>query len=123
MRILFLALFFSLGAYAQQAYTIHCNYVFMVMPTADITLDVAQDGQLATSALIKMGAGDAGHKETITPEVLAPGEMIHAWISKEKPENTIEMIVYNQVQPQGHSKLTNHNVPFAQDMWGTCEIQ
>jgi hypothetical protein len=99
---------------------INCDYAFMGYPTAKIAVSVFDDGSLSPSALIEMQGKT--HKETLTPAAVAAGELVHAWISKERPENAIELIIYQEPRAQGQSVAINHNVPAGQEMWGACKF-
>lgn len=99
---------------------INCEYSFMGYPTAKITLSIFDDGTLSPSALIDMQGRT--HKETLSPVERAADELVHAWISKESPQNAIELIIFQQPQAQGQSVIINHNVPAGKEMWGTCKF-
>lgn len=57
----------------------------------------------------------------LSVETAAEGELLHAWLSKESADNSVEMIIFNEPQKLGRSKVTNHHVPIGQDMWGDCQ--
>lgn len=97
---------------------VHCDYVFMNVPMSSVEIMVYDDGEPASSVQVTMQGST--HKETATPEVRAADEFVHVWISKEKPENTIEMVVYNTKRTEGQSKIVNHQMPIAKEIWGEC---
>ena len=119
------SLFFSLfslvsSAQAEPNWAIHCDYSYDQMPTSSVELSLLPDGHFGNSARISM-QGQI-HFESFTEEAAAAGERVHGWLSKESQDNQIEVVVYLQPTAQGQSKMTNHHVPFAQDMWGTCKF-
>ncbi len=95
-----------------------CQYNFMGAPTAGVRMSVDANGKPGISAEITMSGRT--HKETVTPAELQDGQFAHVWLSKENPNNAIEMIVYRQPQANGNSVLINHNVPINKEMWGEC---
>ncbi len=113
-----LLLLFALPAFASDEVLVQCDYAFMGVPTSKVQFSVYK-GELGSSVSVTMPNG-ATHKETLTPEKLGADEFMHGWISKENPQNTIEIIVYQEAKSQGQSVLINHNVPIGKEMWGTC---
>ena len=101
--------------------SITCDYAYMTMPTSSITLEVLPDGHIGDSVLIKMPGG-ATHRESFTEVEKAEGEMLHGWLSKENPENEIELVIYKETQPKGRSRITNNKMPFEKDIWGNCQF-
>ncbi|MGZ3721380.1 MAG: hypothetical protein ACXVA9_00535 [Bdellovibrionales bacterium] len=99
--------------------TISCSYQIYGAPYAAVAFSIFDDGRLDNSAQITM-TGAAMHKETLTADTAKSDEFVHAWISKESPQNQIELIIYNSPQPQGRSKIVNNQVPFGKEMWGDC---
>ncbi len=95
-----------------------CDYAYLGMPTTSIEALIYTDGSPAPT--VKVSMQGRTHQETATREVLAADEAAHLWISKENPENTIEMVIYRADRPNGNSVLINHNVPFGKEMWGKC---
>lgn len=103
------------------AMTITCAYQFVSFEFATVRARLDQNGTLAPSVdVIRQGQS---HSESATPAPLAAGEMLHLWISKEVPDNTVEMIVYSQAQPNGRSVLINHSMPIAKEIWGECTFE
>jgi len=98
-----------------------CSYAFMGAPMAEVELGLKADGSPESSAHITMHG--KSHFESVTPEKLGPDELVHAWISKENPENTIEMVVYRTRSPKGQSKLVNAKMPMAKEVWGDCAFK
>lgn len=103
----------------QSILTISCSYSIYGAPYATVAFSIYEDGRLDNSAQITM-TGGVSHKETLTADPEKAGEFVHAWISKESPQNQIELVIYNTPQPQGRSKIVNHQVPIGQEMWGEC---
>lgn len=113
-------LFWTVMAKAEPAHIIDCNYQFMGTPFSRVQIGVSSDG--VPDDFVTIIVQGQSHIESFTPVALADGELLHGWLSKEAPENTVEMIVYEEMQAQGQSKLVNHNVPFAKEVWGTCSF-
>jgi hypothetical protein len=88
-------------------------------PVCSIDLSIQQDGHLGPKA--RIFAEGATHLEPFTEDPLAPGEKFHGWLSKSDVNNRVELVIYDQATPQGNSKITNHQVPFGRDIWGTCK--
>jgi hypothetical protein len=105
-------------AAAAPNWTIHCDYAFMGAPMSSVDLETLPDGRFGPAARISIQG--ATHLESYSEEAPAPGELAHGWISKESPENRIELVIYREPTPQGRSKLVNHQVPFGQEVWGGC---
>lgn len=114
-----IALLFT-SFYATADTTLNCSYAYMNVPMTDIELLIYADGEPASSVQVTMGPGTPTHKESVTPEVRAADEFVHLWISKEKPENAIEMIVYTSKKSEGQSVIINHQVPLGSHVWGNC---
>lgn len=112
------AAFSVVPAFAADDVHVKCDYAYMGFPTSTVEVTLFSGSKLSSSVTVTMQG--SSHKESLTEEVKADGEYLHGWISKENPQNTIELIVYKVPQADGQSKLVNHNVPIAQDMWGTC---
>lgn len=110
-------LFFPVFAFGDDIH-VKCDYAYMGFPTSSLEFTIFNGSKLSSSVTVTMQG--SSHKETLTPEQTAAGEYVHGWISKENPQNTVELIVYEVPQKDGQSKLINHNVPIAQEMWGTC---
>lgn len=119
MRILaFTILFASFSAYAETKIT--CDYGFMGAPFTKIAVVLYDDGTPASSVEITPTGAMSPQKESATPEVLGENELVHLWISKERPQNTIEMVVYRNKTAEGQSKIVNENIPVGKVMWGEC---
>lgn len=118
MKRLILLLAFVIGSSASADTQVICSYSYMGYPTAKITVSISDEGAPSPSALIDMQGKT--HKESLTGVEKAPDELLHGWISKESPDNAIELIIYQQPKAQGQSVAINHNVPAGQEMWGTC---
>lgn len=101
-----------------QGKTTHCDYKYMGVDFTVVDLMIYENGEPASSADVQMYGRTT--KVPVTREVKAEGEDIHVWLDKDRPGNEVEMIVYKDRQPEGDSKLTNHNVPIGQDVWGEC---
>jgi hypothetical protein len=100
------------------AWNLKCDYVFYQVPFSTVELEVHPDGTLAPAARITMQG--ASHLESFTAEAPAAGEKLHGWISKESEQNKIELVIYAERTSQGDSKITNHQMPMGQDVWGSC---
>ncbi|MBX3020606.1 MAG: hypothetical protein KF799_02925 [Bdellovibrionales bacterium] len=120
MLHLFLALIASAFAQTNTRYT--CQYAYMGMSAARVELLVYADGEPAASALISIGNSRDAHKESVTPEARGEDELVHVWISKEKPDNAVEMIVYQNRKSNGGSVIINHNIPIGKEIWGDCTV-
>jgi hypothetical protein len=105
----------------EQARVLHCDYKYMYMPAAQLELGFWSNNEPQTSLALAFGIGGVSQKQTFTPGPLAENEMAHGIISKEAPSGAIELIIYSQPQPQGDSRLINHN--FSQEFWGTCHYK
>lgn len=117
-KLLLVLSLFSVAASADTR--VVCNFSYMTVPMATVTMTLAENGTPNSKATINMQG--ATHQESVTPDVLTSDEFIHIWLSKENPDNAIEMIVFRHPTSQGQAELINHNVPFAQDMWGGCAM-
>ena len=117
-HLLLLPLLYSLNPAAAEMTDIACDYKFMGVDMARVEVAVDENGRPDSSVQVTMQG--RSHKETATPEVLAADEFLHLWISKENPENTIEMVIYKARRAEGRSKLVNHNVPIGKEVWGEC---
>lgn len=119
MKTIIALLFLSVSAWADEGeLTITCNYKYLGYPASSVTVVAYPDGSLSSSALVDMQGRT--HKETLTAEALGDGEFVHAWLSKESADNSIELIIYSTAQVEGQSKLINHHVPIGQELWGNC---
>src|SRR5262245_15064545 len=88
---------------------------------AKLEFEMDAEGRLSEWISVTMPAGNP-HQETLTAEPLAAGEKVHAWISKENPQNAIEFITYSEMKAKGDTVIINHNVPFGKEVWGTCAV-
>jgi hypothetical protein len=121
--ILFLihaAFFCATSAHADGSRALVCSYSYSVMQLAEVAFSVHPDGTIDNRAKITM-SGQA-HYEVLTQVPAQPGEWIHAWLSKNDPKNSIELVVTSGAAPNP-SKIINHNVPFGQEMDGSCAVQ
>lgn len=113
-----LLLFALSTAWASEGIQIRCDYKFMGMDTSSVVVTQNGEGEYSTSAEIIMQG--KSHFESFTVEAAKDDELLRGWLSKESPQNSIEMVIYKEPQKLGRSKLTNHHVPIAKDMWGDC---
>jgi hypothetical protein len=117
-----LILIISILPFSARASTqISCNYTYQSFPFASVALSLASDGTPVSPAHVTEQG--VTHTESVTPDIVASGEVAHVWLSKEVAANAVEMIVYAQATANGQSELINHNVPMGQDVWGTCSIE
>ncbi len=119
MKTIVALLLMSVSAWADEGdLVITCNYKYLGFPTSSVTVVAYPDGSLSSSALVDMQGRT--HKETLTAESVGSGEFLHAWLSKESADNSIELIIYSTPHVEGQSKLINHHAPMNQEMWGDC---
>jgi len=107
-------------AFAQTPNLIHCDYKIMGAPFSQVQLAFAEN---LPEDFVTITAHGRSHRESYTPVEASPTEMIHGWISLESQENSLEMVVYNERQPAGRSKLINARMPYGKEIWGECEIR
>ncbi len=100
--------------------TVTCAYKTYEFDFAQVSIYFYSDGTASSSA--EVTAQGRTHKESFTAVDKAAGEMVHGWISKESSENSLEMIVYQERQSLGQSKLINPHIPFGKEMWAECQI-
>lgn len=105
---------------ADSAYVIDCSYQFMGNPFSRVQVGVSSEG--VPDDFVTIITQGQSRTESFAAETPSQGEILHGWLSKESPDNAVEMIVYEEMQPKGQSKLVNHNVPFAKEVWGTCSF-
>lgn len=114
---------FSMNSSAQAAlknsYDITCAYKMVGAPFVSLSFTLHQDGSLSPYTSINFQG--KVHDETLTPDIAAQDEMIHAWLSKESSDNVTELIVYSAPQAAGRSKLINPHIPLGNVIWGECE--
>ncbi len=103
--------------------SITCTYSFSRAPVPMATVEVTFDAQGKPADRAKVTMHGRTHFESLTPVESGAGEMFHAWLSQESAENSIEMIVYQEPQASGRSKLVNNRMPIGKEMWGSCEIK
>jgi hypothetical protein len=115
--LLLFSLFASINTSAS---TVQCKYLLQGYPFADVSFIRNDDGTLGDHADVVVQG--KMHKESLSTEPLGTGEYAHGWLSKESADNSVELTMYVEPQAQGQSKLTNHHVPFGQDVWGTCTV-
>jgi hypothetical protein len=97
---------------------ITCDYSTYGVPFASVTLKKLKNGDIASQATVHIHGQT--HEESFTQEDVADGETLHGWISKEKPENALELIIYSEERDGFNSVLINHNAPFGKVMDGIC---
>jgi hypothetical protein len=116
MKVLALVtLFWTLPASATHY---SCDYSFMGFPFTHLEFEIDQDGK--PSDFVIATSNGVSHQETLTPDVKQPDQLLRAWLSKESPDNTIELILYREAKTGGNSVLINHNVPISKEVWGNC---
>src|SRR4051812_43938801 len=94
-------LFASILAYADPG-LIHCDYVFAGLPFSSVEITLQPDGHFGPAARVFMQG--ASHLESYSEQTPAANESVHGWISKESPENRIELVIYKEAMPLGQSK-------------------
>jgi hypothetical protein len=110
----------SAAARTEDVETLHCRYQYMGTSLWDITYQFDESGQPFPSVVVSTQGRE--HKESLTPEKSsAPDERLHAWISKESAQNSIEVIIYRERRAEGLSKLINPHIPIGNEVWGECE--
>jgi hypothetical protein len=97
---------------------IRCDYKFMGMDTSSVVVTQNEAGEYSSYAEVIMQG--KSHFESFTVDAAKDDELLRGWLSKESQQNSIEMVIYKEPQKLGRSKLTNHHVPIAKDMWGDC---
>lgn len=97
-----------------------CDYAFMGAPMYKLEFSTDSENKLSDFVTVTL-YGNA-HQETLTAEPLGAGEKIHAWISKENPQNSIELFVYTEAKAEGDTLMINPNIPFGKEMWGACAV-
>jgi hypothetical protein len=117
MRILVVLLTLLSNNASADSY-VTCVYKFAGVEFATIAGTIYDDGTPASS--VQITHQGSTHKETATTDIIGPGEFAHFWISKQDPENDIEVIMYKPAQPDGDSKMINHHMPFGDTMWAQC---
>lgn len=115
--LFFYSLLFSVASWAQQT-TISCDYQIVGVPFSQVSLGFLENGQ--PEDFVTVTVQGRSHRESYTPVHPSAGEKLHGWISQESSENSIEMIVFEEKQSNGDSKLVNHRVPFGKEIWGSC---
>jgi hypothetical protein len=96
--------------------SITCNFVYNTLPFAALSF-TDTDGTL--SPTVSINYYGATHPQSLTAAPIAPGEFVHAWITKEDPDNAIEFIIYDQEQANGRAVMNYSQVPGGQ-IWGEC---
>jgi hypothetical protein len=117
--ILISTLLFSTGVAFADSQAV-CNYSEGQAPLATITLTLDANGVPGPTAQYTMQGG--GGQEPVTLVPLGTNEKIHIWLDQADPDNAVEMIAYIQPTSDGESVLINHNMPFLQDIWGSCSF-
>jgi hypothetical protein len=118
--VIFLSLLISVLSLAQESKWLKCEYAFYSMPTTTVSLELFADG--STADHVKVTMQGKSHLEGFTLEEKSADLFLRGWISKDIPDNAIEMIVYKEKKPLGLSKLVNHKMPFGKEMWGDCVV-
>jgi hypothetical protein len=115
-------LIFSIFSLAQPSQLdtkwLKCEYSFYSMPPTTVSLELFADGTTADHVRVTMQG--KSHLESFTMEEKTAEMFLRGWISKESPDNAIEMVVFKEKKSQGLSKLINHKMPFGKEMWGDC---
>lgn len=99
-----------------------CIHTVMdLAPFCTVTLKELEDGTLESPVLIEH-QGQPQHS-MIREVKLEPGEKYHLLLDANKPGQEIEMIVESTTNENGEylAVLINHEVPFAQEMKGSCQ--
>lgn len=99
---------------------LRCDYQFYGSPMAQVTLRIQDSGIPADSAEVTMGGAGRPQSVPVTVVPNAPNEKIHVWLAKDDPNGDIEMVVYNEPQAKGQSKLVNSHIPMGKELWGNC---
>lgn len=98
---------------------LHCSYGMYGSPITSVGLKMQDESTPGDSAEVAF-TGGRPQSIPVTAVDLAAGEKIHVWLAKDDPNGNIEMIVYQQRQSQGMSKLVNPQSLFAKVLWGDC---
>lgn len=106
------------GATQQEEYT--CSYQIYGAPFAEVTLTVIDGVPQDRAKIVFQGRQN---EESVTPVDVAPGEKFHVWLSKENPDNSLELFIFSAPQVKGDSKLVNHHMPVLNEMWGPCQVR
>ena len=123
-KIIFCLLFyFSLTVRGEVRKLICVHTVMDLAPFCTVTLKELEDGTLESPVLIEH-QGQPQHS-MIREVKVESGEMYHLFLDADKPGQEIEMIVENINNENGEypAVLINHEVPFAQEMKGTCKME
>jgi hypothetical protein len=118
MKYVLLASLFLFSARAGAA-GLACDHTLFGAPFVTVVLEILPDGSLGQTAKVSMMSQGKPHPESVTQEPIRPGELYHLWISKDNPENSIEMMVY----PEGErirSKLINPRFGVGREAPGIC---
>lgn len=108
-----------LGSAAANATTVlKCDYDFYSGPFATIELEIGEEGALPSAA--KITQYGRVHYESVTPVEVEAGERYHYWLSKENPQNALEVIIYLETKDGKNSKMINHHMPYGKVMTGIC---
>lgn len=113
----FILFMFCVQGFSSNQVEYRCSYSIYAAPFAEVHL-VVRDGKPDEFAKIVFQGRQS--QETVTQEVSAMGEILHVWLSKESPDNNLEMIIFEQDAGQGNSKLINPHMPVLKEMWGHC---
>jgi hypothetical protein len=96
-----------------------CDHTIFGAPFVTVVLEVLPDGALGQTAKVSMLSQGKPHPESVTQEANRPGELYHLWISKDKPDNSIEMMVYQDGE-NFRSKLINPRFGVGREAQGVC---
>lgn len=96
-----------------------CVYNFYQAPLFTVLFTSYPDGTISNMATIQSPGTES--TESLTQVEALAGEKLHAWLSKEQPENAIEIIIYETTQPDGfNSKMINDKSPMGKELPGVC---
>jgi len=97
---------------------LRCDYRFQGFAVAQLELPLFADGSPAD--FVRVILQGKPHLESFTVDTPGEGQAVRGWVSKGHPDNEIEMVVYQQAQRSGNSKIVNHRVPMGKEVWGEC---
>lgn len=121
MKAIVLSLFcLMIPAAAGAAATLECGFDNAGMRAWDVRLFLLDDGSLGSSAEVVVSGSGRMHKESVTAESTAAGELYHLWLSRETPQHALEMIVYPERDGRMPARMINPNMPFFREVRGNC---
>jgi hypothetical protein len=97
-----------------------CQYSIMVVKFSEVTI-VVKNGKVEGNAKINFHGKIT--EESATQVANGENEKVHLWLSKEKADSSLEMVIYKSAYPDGDSKLINPHILYGKEMWGTCEVR